>query len=641
MRILSSAALAAAILSIPVATAAQPVPVQQTPFQFLGRLILAAGLSPAPEASLGRSVSVVTAADIEARGIDQAVEALRTVPGVAVNRLGGPGGQTVVRLRGTEARHVMVMIDGVRMDQAQQGTFYWEGLQAADIERIEVIRGPQSVFFGSNTIGGVVSITTRTAGEPGSRGRIGVEGGSDGTLGLDFGVETRGERGGLSLSGIIRDEGGHDISATPGGQADGMQNRTLTLAGDWQLTEAWRMGVVLRGRNQTNEFDPPAPFGSPSILQDGDRRLDLRERIASVFAEGDLADGRLRLTLRASRFRLASDAFGPAGLTSSDETRRTELSLRGLWALDGTTPDTARHTLAFGIDRTAESYRAAVPPLAVQARRLTGLSLEYRGELAEGLDLQLGVRRDLNDRFANFTTWSGALSWSIPGTETRLRASAGTGVQNPTFTQQFGFAPESFIGNPNLLPEQSRGWDLGIDQGLMGGRATVSATVFHNRLTNEIVLDCAGWPVCTVFNDPGRSLRRGAELSFDGQVSDRLRLRAAYTYTDARLSTGARAIRRPLHEGSLGVDWDATDATRLTLDIRRVLNNLDTDFRPFPAVTGRLPDITLVNLGASHRLNDRVTLTARVNNLTDRRYQEVLGYAGQPRTVYVGLRASF
>ena len=650
MRILPSVALAALVLNTPGLANAQ-----EGPFTFLGQLILAAGLSPAPEAAVGRTVDVITADDIADRGIDQAVEALRRVPGVAVNRLGGPGGQTVVRLRGTEARHTLVIIDGVRMDQAQQGTFYWEGLQAADIERIEVVRGPQSVFFGSNTIGGVVSITTRRATEPGTGGRVGIEAGSDGTLGLDFAAETRSERGGIGLSGVLRNEGGFDISATPGGQDDGMRNRTLNLSGDWQLTDEWRLGFLLRGRNQINEFDPPAPFGSPSILIDEDREIDLRERIASVYAEGDLADGRLRLNLRASRFQLDSDVFGPVGgargQLSGDRTRRTELALRGVAALDGGTVDTARHTLGFGIDRTDEDYRATfLPPndpffdpalLELRRRSLTGLALEYRGNLAEGLDLQLGLRRDLNDRFANFTTWSAALSWSIPGTDTRLRGSAGTGVQNPTFLQQFGFAPSQFVGNPDLRPEQSRGWDLGVDQGLPGGRGTVSLTLFDNRLTDEIQYDCSAFPVCTVVNDPGRSRRRGVELGFETELSAGLRLRGSYTYLDARDSAGARVIRRPRHEAGLALDWDATAATRLGLELRHVADNLDTDFRPFPAVTDRLPDYTLVNLTAQHRINDRVSLHARINNLTDRRYQEVLGYAAQPRTFYVGLRANF
>jgi vitamin B12 transporter len=353
MCILHSAALAAVVLSLPATAGAQ-----EGTFTFLGRLILAAGLTSAPEAALPRVVTVVTGEELRQRGIDQAADALRAVPGVAVNRACGPGGLTQLRLRGTEGRHVQVILDGVRLDPAQNGEFDFAGLQTADIERIEVIRGPQSVFFGSNTIGGVISITTRRATEPGVSGQVGLEGGSDGTLGGDFQLGLRGERGGLTFSGVARNEGGYDISATPGGVADGMRNRTLNLAGDWQVSDTWRLGFLLRARNQTNDSDPQQYAAGPisDIVFDRDDFLSFQERIAGVTAEGDLADGRLRMTLRASHFIRDSQRFTAAVRGSDDTADRTELTIRRVWVLDGGTPDTARHTLAFGIDRTTEGF---------------------------------------------------------------------------------------------------------------------------------------------------------------------------------------------------------------------------------------------------------------------------------------------
>ena len=170
MRHLTTAAAAAAFLTVPAAASAQDN-ASDGPFRFLGRLILAAGLSPAPEAAVPRAVTVVTGEDMRARGIDQLADALRFVPGIAISRDSGPGGMTQLRMRGTETRHTQIILDGVRIDTAQDGYADLGGLQAADIERIEVIRGPQSAFFGSNSIGGVVSITTRRATEPGVSGQ--------------------------------------------------------------------------------------------------------------------------------------------------------------------------------------------------------------------------------------------------------------------------------------------------------------------------------------------------------------------------------------------------------------------------------------------------------------------------------------
>lgn len=653
MRILSSTAIGAVLAAL----AAAPAAAQTAPVTFLGRILAAAGLSPAPEASIGRSVTVVTGDDLQERGGEQLADALRRVPGAAVTRTGGPGGMTHLRLRGTEGRHTLVLVDGVRMDTPQNGEFDFAGLQTADIERIEIVRGPQSVFFGSNTIGGVVAITTRRGTEPGFSGHAGTEAGSDGTLGADFLLSQRGERGGLSLSGVVRNEGGWDVSATPGGERDGMRNRTLNLAGDWQLTEDWRIGFLLRERRQLNDTDPQWYGLGPieTIVRDGDDWTRTRERVASVYAEGDLLDARLRLTLRASRYVV--DTLGQStSLDFVDPTigfpgmfdntgDRTEFALRGVYALDGGSAEGARHSLGFGLDRMAEGYvinRFEYDPsqLVRQSRTLTGLSLEYRGELAQGLDLQLGVRRDLNDRFRDFTTWSTALSWSLPQTGTRLRLSAGTGVQNPSLIAQFGFIPNTYEGNPDLVPEQSRGWDIGVEQDLGGG--TLSATYFDNRLSNRIIsVYDPSTGISRPDNAPGSSRRRGVELAYDGQIAAALWLRAAYTYTDARGEAGEQLARRPRHEATLGLDWDATDRTRLSMDIRRVVGNHDLDWRGYAGTTVPLPNVTLVHLAASHRLNGRVSLHARINNVMDRPYQEVLGYAGQGRTFYVGLRANF
>ena len=635
MRILPSVALAALVLNTPGLANAQ-----EGPFTFLGQLILAAGLSPAPEAALPRSVTVIEGDEIRERGIDQAAEVLRSVPGVAISRDSGPGGMTQLRLRGTETRHTQIILDGVRIDTAQDGYADLGGLQAADIERIEVIRGPQSAFFGSNTIGGVVSITTRRATEPGFSGQVGLEVGSNSTTGLDFQLGYRGERGGLTLSGIMRNDGGWDISGTPGGDRDSLRNRTLNLSGDWQLTDEWRIGFLLRGRNQSYDFDR-FNFGVPTIpeiVTDADFAGAVQERIGSVFAEGDLIDGRLRLTLRASKFRF--DRQVTASFNSDSSTDREEFAIRVQWALDGATVDSARHTLGFALDRLSESYTDIGRDLDFGPRSVTGIALDYRGELAEGLDVQLGLRRDRNSDFRDATTWSAGLSYALADSGTRFRVSGGSAVQNPSLIAQFGFF-NTFRGNPTLRPERSQGWDIGVDQQVLGSSGQISLTYFDNRIFDLIGTETVAG-ITRPVNIDGTSRQRGVELGFDADVTERVRLRGAYTFTDARNPAGDRLLRRPRHEAALGLDWQATVDTSLSVDLRRVVNNLDTRALPdFTSVPFRLPDYTRVDVSATHRLNDRVSLHARVHNLTDRRYQEVLGYATQPRTLYVGLRANF
>jgi vitamin B12 transporter len=343
-----------AVLAASLVATAVPATAQQA-FR-LDEIVFAGGLSPVPQAALGRSVTVITADEIRDRQIDQLPDLLRSLPGIAVNRTGGPGGLVDLRLRGTKARHVLVIMDGVRLDLPRFGGTNITGLQTADIERIEILRGPQSVFFGSDTIGGVISITTTRARDPGFAGRAGVEAGSDRTIGLDFGLTQRGARGGIALSGVLRNEGGFDVSATPGGARDGMRIRTLNLSGDFALTETWRIGAQLRLRNQRNEFDG-FDFGAPAanVVFDQDNFDVIRERIASVFAEGELLDGRMELTLRPSRFRDTPTGFADAVFSSRQRHTRTEQAARGTIALDAPTLGAARHTLACGMNSQSGS----------------------------------------------------------------------------------------------------------------------------------------------------------------------------------------------------------------------------------------------------------------------------------------------
>jgi len=645
--------LTASLSTISLALATAQPALAQTPYH-LDAIIISGGLSPVPRAAFGRSVSVLTADELRDRQIDQVTDALRALPGVAVNRTGGPGGLTQVRLRGTEGRHVQVILDGVRLDPPQNGEFDFAGLQVADIERIEVLRGPQSTFFGSNTIGGVISITTRRAIQPSFSGEAGLEAGSDRTIGGNLALNWRGNRGGLRFSAVGRNEGGFDISRTPGGERDGMDNRTLMLSGDYEMGEAVRLGFMLRQRHQTNHYDPQRYDQGPisEIVFDRNDYRRLQERLGSVFAEADVMDGRLRLLARASRFEIDNQRYTDGIQGSDDSAGRTEISLRATLALDTDHVDSARHSLGLGIDRQRESFRNNDPAFTYdpsqmipQSRSLTGVALEYRGQLAAGLDLQLGLRRDLNDRFSDFTTYSAALSWSLPESGTRLHGSIGTGVQNPSLFQQFGFVPDAFEGNPDLVPEQSRGWDIGVEQALWDGRALASAVYFDNRLTNRIISTPGSAPgISRPDNASGVSRRRGVELGLEADLTDRLMMRASYTFTDARGEAGEQLVRRPRHELGLNLNYAAGDRTTLTLDARGVAGNHDLDFRgnaftDTPVV--RLADYAVVHLAASYRLNDRADLTARINNVFNRDYYEVLGYGTQGRTLYLGVQSRF
>ncbi|MEQ8899381.1 MAG: TonB-dependent receptor [Roseovarius sp.] len=621
-------------------------------FHDLGTLVISGGLTPVEAREYGRAATVLTEEEIEESGAQYVADALRSLPGVAVSRTGGLGGLTQVRLRGHEGNHTLVLIDGVEVAAPDRGEYDFGGLLAADIARIEVIRGPQSALYGSNAIGGVISITTKRPTQAGISGEVGFEVGSDGTYEGRMAVRQRSERGELSFSAARRETGGYDISGTPGGEEDGDLNRTYNLTGRFFVNDQLTLGGTLRHVDRVADLDSSV-FGAPSragLVVDDASNSEAQETFGSVFAELETFGGRVRNRLDLSFAHIDRQGRNGMGVQDQDNTgTRAKLSYKGTVALDSGDVDTADHTLTFAAEWEYLTYKgnqAFFGPgeLIKRTREQTALVLEYQGRLGNGFDVQASLRHDFNDSFEDFTTYAVGASYTLPNQMTRLHASYGTGVQNPTLIEQFGFFAD-FRGNPNLQPEQSEGWDIGIEQQFLGGRGIVDVTYFDDELTDEItsVFD-PGTGFSTPINQIGRSDRKGVEVSADLSVTDRFDVGLSYTWLDASNPNGTVEVRRPEHEALLQLGYRMpNDRTRFNVDVRHVAGNFDTDFTAasMGAGTVRLSDYTLVDLRMSHDVTDTVRLTAGIHNLTDERYEELDGFATQGRTVFFGATSKF
>ncbi len=619
----------------------------------LDEILVFGGLTPVLVSEYGRAFSAISAEDIEKRQIAFAADALRALPGVSVNRAGALGNLTQVRIRGAEGNHTLVLIDGIRVSAPENGEFDFAGLTAADIERIEVLRGPQSSLFGSNAIGGVISITTK-AGRVGTGGEASAETGSDGTLGGSLSLRQDTGRLGLGFSASLRETGGFNTAAASGGERDGDRNLTLSGRASYALTDTMTLGMTLRATSRSGDYDD-FNFGAATredLVTDAPLVHDRDELFGAVTLRAESLGGRLVHDLS---FGLADmdDSNRNAGVRTTDttSTRRTA-RYQAAFALDAATLEDADQSLTAAIEWERETFRANDPALVfdpsqldTQARETVSAVLEYRGSFAEAVDVQLGLRHDENDRFEDSTTWSLGLSYRLPNGTTRLHASAGTGAQNPTLFDQFGFIPGSFVGNPNLTPERSRGWDIGVEQQIFGGRGTIDVTYFEDRLSNEIttVFDFVTFE-STPVNEAGTSRRKGLEVAGRLDLSDAVRLGFGYTYLDARDPDGSREVRRPMHELGLDLGYKLpNDRTEVNVAVRHVAGLTDFDFTA-PAFGGakiELADYTVVDLAVEHRLNEQVSLTGRVNNLLDARYQEVDGFAMQRRTAYAGVKTTW
>lgn len=613
--------LVTAAIALPVAALAQDGTVLLPP------VVISGGLSPIDADAYGRDYTIVTADEIETRGIQTLRDALRGVPGVSV--VGSGDSYTQVRIRGAEANHTLVLIDGIRAS-AGDGEYIMTGLDTANIDRIEVLRGPQSAFYGSDASAGVVNIITRQA-QPGRHAGLKAEYGNGHAI--NGYVTMRNERGGFSLSAGRLYDKGYDYSGDKGGDDDGIRRDTVTLTGDWQATEALRLGLIARKSWERYEYDDtfwdpngaPAPDGDAYVI-DADYVSKRHESLGGLWAEYEMLDGRLTHRLEANHTRF-DQSYGGAFAKA----RTTEYKYRATVGLDGTVDDAAQ-TFGLELSERRDSNSSA----ASNERKNTSYAIEYRGELNDGLDVQLGVRRDNNTTFPDATSWSAGLSYVVPGTGLRIHSSAGKGIVNPNYTELFG--GWGTVGNPDLRPESNKGWDFGVETAFLGGRGLVDVTVFREWIKDQIVWSGIPLPDGSNYrNAAGTSPREGIEIAGSVKATPDLTFGLAYTYLDARDPTGARSTHRPRHHLDLTAGYDYGRGT-VSGGIRYVAG--DVQQQPYGTFARRtLPDYWLVDVAGSYDLNDRVRLTGRIDNLLDEDYQEVWGYATPGRTAWLGVEA--
>jgi vitamin B12 transporter len=606
---------------------AQPA-LSQTPFE-LDEIVVSGGFTPIEEQRYGRSATVLTAEDIENRGFITVKEALRTVPGVSVSGTGD--NLTQVRIRGAEANHTLILIDGVQVS-AGDSEYVLSGLETANIERIEVLRGPQSVFYGSNASAGVINIITK-------KGNLGTEYG--GTLEVGDGYAAtarysfRTDRGGLALGLSRVDDDGYDYSGS-NGEDDGIRRSTINLTGDYDVTDQITLGFTLRASDEDSDFDETnflAMDPGDYVIDDPNQTSERQERQGSLYAEFDALGGRLiqRFTFEGSDFETSTNGGSP---TKSDRTAAKYLLSYGL---DGQVVADTDHLLNVLLEWEEDSSSTNPD----YRRETNSVAMEYRGVLGNGLNLQGGLRYDDNKTFEDDVVWTLAASYTFAQSGVRLHTSAGTGSVNPSYFELFANS-FGFVGNSNLKPEKNESFDIGVEVPFWGDRGSVDLTYFYDNLTDEItaVFD----PVSgnsTFINEDGKSNRRGVELSGSLDATDSLNLQLSYTYLRARNPDGSIEIRRPEHELSLTATQEfLAGRGQATAELRYVAGNYDTQF--FGSFeTEELPDYVTVDLSAQYDLTDAVQLTGRIVNLFDETYSDTWGYATRGRTAYVGLRAAF
>lgn len=653
--------LALAFTAVFVMTATLVTAQERQDTTHLEELVVTPTRLPTPPDEVVSSITTISGEDLRARGVRFVHDALREVPGASVVQVGSFGGQTSLFLRGGESDYVKVLIDGVPANQAG-GAFNWANLTTDNVDRIEILRGPGSVIYGSDAVSGVVQIFTRR-GQAGFAVEGGAEAGTFGTLNGHAGV----------LGGTPRLTYSADASrfSTDGSYAFNSDYGNTGISGSIRALPDARTDASLSARFNDSRFHFPTDFAG--VLADSNQSST--EEMLTLSGDvgrrlGDRYD--LRLTAGGSRTDAGFDdrSDGPAdtlgfAFASQRESRAQRGSLDA--RLNAVLSDVVTITAGAQVERETERLTGetrsnfggiSTTPDTPFDRGRTTLGYYTQGviDLASGLALNLNARLDDNSAFGTFVTYRAGAAYRLPS-GTRMRASLGRAFKAPTFCEQFCDAP-FVVGDSTLRPERSTSWEAGVEQAFGEGQVVVWATYFDQRFRDMIVYDGSGGPAQPTYRNGAAARARGLETGLTVTLGRNVKTSATYTHLTTKASDdaglpsaafaeGERLIRRPKHAAEVSLSGRVFDQATLGGSVVYMGTRDDVDFNQFPARRVELPAYATVDLATEVDVirggagSPGLSAVVRVENLFDQNYDQVVGFRGRRRGVFGGAKFRF
>ena len=601
------------------------------------QIIVTASRVPEGQSSSLATVTVLDHQTIRHLGEPLVLDLLRFVPSTSVSVSGPPGSLTEVRIRGAEANHTLLFIDGIRANDPATGDQPRFDLLNADIaSRIEIVRGPQSALWGSDAIGGVVAVNgTADAGRDYSAA---VEGGSFGFRRASGSVSMASEK--ASIAAALGWQRATGIDSFDGhGDKDGYRNLSGRLRANYALTPGLQVGAAgfaLAGRSDFDGFDP-VTFLHADTLDNSRNRMAAGRLWVDIGSAAETWSGRVGGALLGSSNRnyLAAEFLNRTSGTRRTFDAQAEHRFR---------TGKAVQTIVAAAETERETFQARDGLYGGatdqdRSRDHNSLTIEWRAKLS-GVTGDVALRRDMFNRFKDTTSLRASLLADLGG-GFALAGSYAEGIAQPTFFDLYGFFPESFSGNPSLTPESSRGFEGSLRY--RRGPLSASLTGYRQRLRDEIIdTSVAGTFLSSTANRAGASQRSGIEAELGWHLNDRLRLSAGYAYlhaTQPGVAAGPqiREVRRPKHSGSVTLDG-ASGKFSYGASVAYTGARSDMDFDVFPARAVSLHAYWLADFRIAYRISRNVELFTRTANAFDTHYQDAFGYRTQGRSVYAGLR---
>jgi vitamin B12 transporter len=595
-------------------------------------VIVSATRMPTPELQVASSVTVITADDIAARQQRSLPDILQDVPGLNIVRTGGPGGQTALFMRGTNSNHTKVLVDGIDVSDpsSTNAGFDFAQFLTQDIEKVEVLRGPQSGLYGSDAIGGVINIITKSGQGPAQLAAA-VEGGSFETFNQS--ASASGSVDGFHYNANLEHFHSGATAVTPldllaPGERrndDYYDNKTASTKLGYDVVGNLDLGLVAR-YTDTHLRSTSDDFSSfPSFPAAAQSRFMTTEYYTRATAHLLLFDGFLEQTLGFAYTRKRTSDLEPASPQILNTGSRGKLDWQGALQFS------PAQTLVLG----AEHARDAIGDSLAAADKIDSGYAELQSQWFAGLFSALNARYDKNALFGSKVTYRVAPTYVIAATGTKLKASVGSGFKAPTLSELYQDFPPFFFANPNLKPETSTGYDVGVEQPVAGGAARAGVTYFYNRMRN-LITDNADF---TSYANIGRAHSDGVESFAVYEPIKTLALRVDYTYTQATDDVlNQELLRRPRHKASLNASWHATRAFSANATVLTVSSWIDgnRDFS-IPRLTAN--GYTVVNLAANFDVNSHLSIFGRIDNLSDRHFQNPVGFLQPTLGAFAGVRA--
>jgi len=584
------------------------------------------------------SVTVITAKEIEAHQRRTLPDVLKSVPGLNVVQTGGPGGQTSIFMRGTNSNHTKVLIDGIDASDPStpNRTFDFGQMLASDIERVEILRGPQSGLYGADALGGVILIYTKKGKGP-PKVTTAVEGGSFGTFNQAASISGGTDRYNYSVN--ITHYRADDIPVTPFDLLLPGERRFSNRFDNWtystklgiDLTRDVTVNLIARYTDGSLHFtgdtyDPFTYSSHPSNYQSASEVDDFYSRGEVVWRalDGDLTSY-FGINYSNAQTQNVDRDLG----NSYYQGDRIKYDWRSVMKI------APGYTIVTGAEHQNEQFTG---PDVFAEEWNNGVFAELQSEVFRNVFVTANIRFDDNENFGGHTTWRVAPAYIIEATGTKIKGSIGTAFKAPSLSQRFQDYPSSFFyGNPNLKPEESTGYDAGFEQAVLHGRAQFGATYFNNDITGLIQSTYDPSTFISTLINIGKAKTEGVEAFVSADLTDNLRARIDYTYTEAtNEDTGEWLLRRPRNKASLSLGWTPTEKLLLSGSVLYYGDSLDIDRSTFANVI--LPSFTVVNIAADYKLTDNMSVYGRVDNLFDHHYEIPDGFLATGIGVFGGIR---